>query len=248
MILGTSSAYWPQSGIISLEEIFSMKVFLIAVMLLFYVGIGLAYEQPKYDIVNKYNGFELRRYAPYNVAETVVSGNFDEVGNEAFRILFRYISGDNLKKIEIPMTAPVNQSEVMKSGEKIEMTAPVVQAPQENNQDTYLFSFVMPSKYTLETLPVPKDPRIRLRQVKSRLLAARAYSGTWSEKRYRQNEAELLKALRAAGLTAVGKPIFARYNSPFTLWFLRRNEVLVEVKVEEDAQQGATAGTENNGL
>ena len=214
-----------------------MRVFLLAVMFLFYGGMVLAYEQPKYDIVKRYNDFELRHYAPYIVAETVVRGNFDEVGNEAFRILFRYISVDNLKKIEIPMTAPVNQSQVIKSGEKIEMTAPVVQAPQDNNQDSYVFSFVMPSKYTMETLPVPKDPRIRLRQVKARLLAARTYSGTWSEKRYKQNEAALLLAVKAAVLTAVGKPIFARYNSPFTLWFLRRNEVLVEVKEEGDAHK-----------
>lgn len=218
-----------------------MKVFLIAAMLSFCGGLALAYEQPKYDIVKKYNGFELRRYAPCIVAETVVSGNFEEVGNEAFRILVRYISGDNQKKIEIPMTAPVNQSPMTKSGEKIEMTAPVVQAPQGKDQDTYLFSFVMPSKYTLETLPEPKDSRIRLRQVKARLLAARAYSGTWSERRYRQNEAALLKAVKASGLTVVGEPIFARYNSPFTLWFLRRNEVLVEVK-EVDVPQGATGG------
>jgi hypothetical protein len=209
-----------------------MKSFLIIVLFLFYGGMAMAYEQPKYDIVQKYSGFELRRYAPYIVAETVVSGTFDEVGNEAFRILFKYISGSNLKKTEIPMTAPVNQSPVVSSGEKIEMTAPVVQTPQGKNKDTYVISFVMPSKYTLETLPVPEDQRIRVRQVNARLLAARTYSGTWSEKRYKQNEAVLLEAVKAEGFTTVGEPIFARYNSPFTLWFLRRNEVLVEVEDE----------------
>jgi len=196
----------------------------------------LAYEQPNYDIVRKYDGFELRQYAPYIVAETLVSGDFDKVGNEAFRILVRYISGNNRKKIEIPMTAPVNQSPEMNAGEKIKMTAPVVQAPQGRNQGSYVFSFIMPSQYRLETLPEPEDPRIKLRQVKARLLAARTYSGTWSERRYRENEAALLEAAKAAGLTAVGEPIFARYNSPFTLWFLRRNEVLVEVAVEGDAK------------
>jgi hypothetical protein len=124
----------------------------------------------------------------------------------------------------------------MKSGEKIQMTAPVVQAPQGKDQGSYIFSFIMPSKYTLETLPEPEDPRIKLRQVKAKLLAARTYSGTWSEQRYRDNEAALLEAVKAAGLTAVGEPIFARYNSPFTLWFLRRNEVLLEVNAERDAR------------
>lgn len=213
-----------------------MKLFLVAFMLLFAVGAAYAYEQPKYEIVKKYDGFELRRYAPCIVAETVVSGEFDDAGNKAFRILFKYISGDNLKKTEIPMTAPVNQSPVTETGEKIEMTAPVEQAPHGKDADTYVFSFVMPSKYTMETLPNPADPRVKLRQVKSRLLAALTYSGTWAENRYRQHEAALLKAVKNAGFVTIGEPIFARYNSPFTLWFLRRNEVLVEVEQGIDAK------------
>ena len=213
-----------------------MKLFFAAFMLLFAVGAAFGYEQPKYEIVKIYDGFELRRYSPYIVAETVVSGKFDDAGNEAFRILFKYISGDNQKKTEIPMTAPVNQSSVTKTGEKIEMTAPVEQTPHRKIADTYVFSFVMPSKYTMETLPSPADPRVKLRQVKSRLLAALTYSGTWSEKRYRQNEAALLEVVINAGFVTVGEPIFARYNSPFTLWFLRKNEVLVEVKEGTDAK------------
>ena len=134
------------------------------------------------------------------------------------------------------MTAPVNQSSATETGEKIEMTAPVEQAPHGKDTDTYVFSFIMPSKYTLETLPSPVDPRVTLRQVKSRLLAALTYSGTWSEKRYRQHEAALLEAVKNAGLITIGESIFARYNSPFTLWFLRRNEVLVEVEEGIDAK------------
>ena len=96
-----------------------MKFYFIVFMLLFSGETAFAYEQPKYEIVKIYDGFELRRYAPYIVAETVVSGKFDDAGNKAFRILFKYISGDNLKKTEIPMTAPVKQSPVKESGEKI---------------------------------------------------------------------------------------------------------------------------------
>ena len=134
------------------------------------------------------------------------------------------------------MTAPVKQSPIRESGEKIEMTAPVEQAPHGKNADTYVFSFVMPSKYTMENLPSPVDSRVKLRQVKSRLLAALTYSGTWSEKNYRQHEAALLEAVKSAGFVTVGEPIFARYNSPFTLWFLRKNEVLVEVAEGTDAK------------
>jgi hypothetical protein len=213
-----------------------MKAFHSILLILIFGGTALAYEEPKYDVVETYEDFELRMYASYIVAETVVSGDFDEVGDQAFRILFDYISGDNRKKLEIQMTAPVNQSPVANSGEKIAMTAPVVQTPQAKGKDAYTFSFIMPSKYTLDTLPEPGDPRIRLRQVQGRLMAVRAYPGTWSEKRYRKQESALLEDVRAAGLTAVGEPIFARYNSPFSLWFLRRNEVLVEVKEERTSK------------
>lgn len=209
-----------------------MKAFLAAAVLVFFGGSVLAIEQPKFDLVKKYEGFELRRYAPYIVAETVIPGDFDKVGDEAFQILFGYISGKNRKETKISMTAPVSQSKAMESGEKISMTAPVVQTPEGQKKGTYAISFIMPSKYTLDTLPRPEDSRIRLRQVKSRLVAARTYSGTWSEKRYRKNEAALLRDAEAAGLTVIGEPVFARYNSPFTLWFMRRNEVLVEVKAE----------------
>ena len=220
-----------------------MTAILALIVLLSYGGSALAYEQPEYNIVRKYEDFELRRYAPYIIAETVVAGEFDKVGNEAFRILAGYISGKNRKQAKIPMTAPVGQTSVKTSGEKIAMTIPVVQTPHEKTYGAYVFSFVMPSKYTLDTLPQPEDSRIRLRQVNARLLAARSYSGTWSEKRYKDNEAKLLKAVQAAGLSAVGEPVFARYNSPFTLWFLRRNEVLVEIAAELDTQPGAAADT-----
>lgn len=201
----------------------------------------MAYEQPRYDVVRNYEAFELRRYTPYIVAEVAVSGDFEEVGKEAFGILAGYISGDNRGKEKIPMTAPVNQSPMIESGQKIAMTAPKIQTPQTRNQHTYLFSFVMPSKYTLGTLPHPANPRVSLRQVEGGLMAARTYSGTWSQDRYRKNEAALLRAVEAAGLMPVGAPVFARYNSPFALWFLRRNEVLVQIKAE-DAHQLDAAG------
>ena len=218
-----------------------MTAMLTLFVLLSYGGSALAYEQPEYNVVGKYEDFELRRYAPYIVAETVVAGEFDKVGNEAFKILADYISGKNRKQTKISMTAPVGQTSVKTTGEKIAMTIPVVQTPHEKTRGAYAFSFVMPSKYTLETLPQPEDSRVSLRQVDARLLAARSYSGTWSEERYKDNEAKLLKAVQAAGLSAVGEPIFARYNAPFTLWFLRRNEVLVEIAAGQDIQPGAAA-------
>ncbi len=207
-----------------------MKIAFVLVFLTLSLGTAMAYEEPNYDLIAQYPEFELRQYAPYVVAETVVTGDFKEVGNKAFRILFAYISGQNRSGTDIPMTAPVSQKPSEDGGLKIAMTAPVVQSPRPGDNETYVFSFIMPSSFTMETLPDPLDPRISLRAVDGKRVAARSYSGSWSEKRYRDNETRLLEAIAAEGLVKIGQPQFARYDSPFTLWFLRRNEVLVEIQ------------------
>jgi hypothetical protein len=189
---------------------------------------AMALEQPDYRLVETYPEFELRRYLPYLVAETEVSGDFEKVGNQAFRILADYIFGNNRAGEKMEMTAPVNQRPA--EGEKIEMTAPVTQEPREQDPGTYVVSFVMPARYTLDSLPEPVDPRDRLREVPARLMAAHRYTGRWSEGNYREHEAALLKAVQAAGLRPVSAPVYARYNSPFSIPWLRRNEVLVEVR------------------
>jgi hypothetical protein len=192
---------------------------------------AVAIEEPKYEVVKTYPGFELRRYAPFLVAETEVTGAFDVVGSQAFRILAGYIFGNNRAQEKMEMTAPVNQRSAAGDSEKMEMTAPVTQRPKGGaNADTFVLSFVMPSRYTLDTLPEPLDQRIRLREEPAKLMAVRRYTGRWTQSNYRESESLLLTAVRKAGLTPVAAPIYARYNSPFSLWFLRRNEVMVEVE------------------
>ena len=207
-----------------------MKILSAFLTLLLSLGTAMAYEEPEYELVAQYPDFELRQYKPYIVAETVVTGSFREVGNEGFRILFAYISGENRNGIEIPMTAPVEQKPVKDAGIKIAMTAPVIQSPSPDDNDTSTISFVMPSSFTMETLPEPLDPRVTLRKVGGKRVAARFYKGSWSEKRYQDNETRLLQALEDGGLTISGQPVFAGYNSPVTPWFLRRNEVLVGIR------------------
>lgn len=195
---------------------------------------AVAIEEPKYEVVKTYPGFELRRYAPYVVAETEVTGDFDEVGNKAFRILADYIFGNNRAQAKIEMTAPVNQRPAAADSEKIGMTAPVMQRPKdETDADIFVLSFVMPSRYRLETLPEPADPRVRLREEPAKLMAVRRYSGRWTQANYSENEVLLLGAVDKAGLRPAAAPVYARYNSPFSLWFLRRNEVMVEVEASE---------------
>jgi len=206
----------------------------IGAMLLLAGANAVAIEEPKYEVVKTYPDFELRRYAPYLVAETEVTGDFDEVGNEAFRILAAYIFGENRAQEKMEMTAPVNQRPAAGDGEKMAMTAPVTQRPKAGaDADTYVLSFVMPSRYTLDTIPEPLSPEVNLREEPAKLVAVLGYSGRWTEANYREHESQLLAAVERAGLTPVGAPVYARYNSPFSLWFLRRNEVMVEVEASQ---------------
>jgi effector-binding domain-containing protein len=183
----------------------------------------MATEEPQYQVLERSGDFELRQYQPYIEAETLVEGAFSEVGNVGFRRLFDYIQGKNRKKQGIPMTAPVTQEA---ASEKIPMTAPV---GQEKAAGKWRITFVMPSSYTMSTLPEPLDPRVTLVEVPGRLLAVHRYSGTWDKERYEAKERELREFIKEKGLTVVGEPLWARYNPPFMPWFLRRNEVMIPV-------------------
>ncbi len=185
---------------------------------------AIAVEKAKYAVLEKEDDFEIRQYDPQIVAETFVAGNLEEVGNEGFRRLYAYISGDNQKKQSISMTAPVGQET---SSEKIAMTAPV---SQEKKDDRWRITFLMPAEYTREMLPEPDDERVILAEEPGRLMAAVKYSGTWSEEGYRKNKALLEEYIRTRGLTKAGAAVWARYDPPFMPWFLRRNEVLIPVE------------------
>ena len=178
-------------------------------------------EEPNYEVIKRYPKFELRKYKPHLVAEVRVDGGFEKAGNKAFKLLAGYIFGKN-------------QSVTMKSAgnEKMKMTAPVnmISDPKEDN--AYYVQFFMPSKYTRDTLPIPNDKRVKIQTVDGGLIAALKYSGTWAHRRYLRKEAQLLKELEKEGYSASGEPVFARYNSPFSLWFMRRNEVLIPVNTK----------------
>ncbi len=185
---------------------------------------ALAIETAKYIVLEKKDDFEIRQYDPQIVAETYVEGDLEAVGDEGFRRLYGYISGDNQKKKSISMTAPVAQET---DSEKISMTAPV---GQEKKDKRWRITFLMPADYTLETLPVPEDPRVKLVQDPGRLMAAIRYSGTWSQAGYEKNKALLEEFIEKRGLIKAGEPVWARYDPPFMPWFLRRNEVLIPIE------------------
>ena len=185
---------------------------------------AMAIEKAKYTVVEKKDEFEIRQYDSQIVAETYVEGALEDVGNEGFRRLYGYISGDNTKKESISMTAPVGQEA---ESEKIAMTAPV---GQEKRDDRWRITFLMPAEYSLETLPEPTDPKVKVVQDPGRLMAAIRYSGTWSEEGYEENKALLEDYIQKRGLVKAGEAIWARYDPPFMPWFLRRNEVLIPIE------------------
>ena len=191
-------------------------------------GNAMAIEEPRYEVLASTDDYEVRRYDSYIIAETDVEGTYKTAGNKAFRILAGYIFGDNQASEKMAMTAPVG-SRPADDSVKMKMTAPVTSAPGEDKAGSYTYSFVMENKYSLETLPVPNDPRVRLRVLPERTVAVHRYSGTWGEDNYLEHERLLLDALAADGVSTRGVPVSARYNAPFTPWFMRRNEVMIEV-------------------
>ena len=180
----------------------------------------MATESPKYEVLMKYEGFEVRKYGSYVVAETEVDGERGDAGNAAFGLLAGYIFGGNIASSKIAMTAPVTQAQ------KVEMTSPVTQTQSGAH---WKVQFSMPSKWTLETLPKPTDSRVTLRVVPERVVAVMRYSGTWSEANYQEHLTALKEGLTREGLTSSGEPTWARYDPPWTPWFLRKNEVQLEL-------------------
>ncbi len=200
-------------------------------------GPTMAIEEPAFTVVESAGRIEVRDYAPFIVAETEVEGDLSTASNRGFRAIAGYIFGANRSTRgadgaeRIAMTAPVTAEP---ASEKIAMTAPVTVEPQDAGAADALaqarrwrIHFVMPRQYTMATLPRPLDPAVTLREVPGGRWAVLVFSGLAGESKVRDNTAELLAWVAARGLQPAGAPQLARYDPPWTLPFLRRNEVLV---------------------
>jgi hypothetical protein len=204
------------------------RLSLLGLVVLAAVGIPAAMatsvKEPAYTVDSRVEGMELRTYAPMIRAETVVRGTYEEAVNSGFRILANYIFGANTSKSKIAMTAPVAAQP--SGGEKIAMTAPVGAAATDAG---WRVSFVMPAEYRMETLPQPLDPRIELHSVPAQRVAALSFSGRAQEKEVAAQREKLEALLAGACLQPAGDMVVAQYDPPWTLPFLRRNEILVTV-------------------
>ena len=168
-------------------------------------------EQAKYEVVRKIGEIEIRRYP------SLVIARVDGYGDSGFNLLFRFITGNNQQKSDIAMTAPV-------VSEQIAMTAPVL-------SETGSIAFIMPEGFTLEATPEPLDERVKIAEIPERTVAALRFSGRWSDSVFKKKSEDLLVEIKNAGLKTSGQVFSMRYNGPYTPWFLRRNEVAVQVEL-----------------
>lgn len=191
-------------------------------------------EQQPYDVLRKHDDFEVRRYPTHFVAQVDVDGTFDSAGSTAFSLLFGYITGDNQSSSSMQMTAPVVRQPA--PSESIAMTAPVTQT--QTDEGSFVVAFVLPEAMTLDSAPIPSNPKVRVREVPERLAAALVYSGRDSAKAYDKHLHDLLGHLKAAGLEPDGPPMSARFDAPNKPGFLRRNEVVQPVVRPDGTERG----------
>ena len=180
-------------------------------------------EEPAYQVTSTHAGFEVRQYGPRIVAQVRIVGDAREASSAGFRVLAAYIFGGNRAKSSIAMTAPVGQQ---RAGQRIAMTAP---APQQRDGEEWLVTFTMPSTFTLATLPEPVDSRVELREIPGQRIAVWRFSGAPSAKVIEARKRELVDRVVGEGLTPVGAVDYARYDAPWVLPPLRRNELWVEL-------------------
>lgn len=199
----------------------------------------MAIEEPKYEVLLSDGPYEIRQYAPTLIAETTVDGDMDEASNKGFRLIADFIFGNNQAASstvseKIAMTAPVT---VEPQSAKISMTAPVTVEPQSEGSDMqsakqWRVNFVMPSRYTLSTIPKPKNSAVTLKEIPSKHVVVLTYSGFNTVSRVQAKVEETLDWARKRNLKIMGTPQLSRYDPPWTLPMFKRNEIMLEISAQ----------------
>lgn len=185
-------------------------------------------EEPAHTIILEDGKRQIRQYAPKIVAEVEVSGSQSRASNAGFRTLADFIFGNNTAKTEIAMTAPVTQT----ASEEIAMTAPVTQT--QAGEDRWTVGFVMPSKWTMETLPTPNNPDVKIRQIAPEMLAVIRFNGRGRAAKQARKQAELEAWIAEQNYQITGPATAAFYDPPWTLPPFRRNEVMIPVTPKDE--------------
>lgn len=180
-------------------------------------------ETPDYEMIESQANIEIRQYKPMIIAEVQMDGKRKDAIADGFRLLADYIFGNNAIEQNIAMTAPVQQQK----STKIAMTAPV---QQQSIGDAWQISFVMPAQYNMQTLPKPADDRVTLTEIPAKQFVAIRFSGLNSDDNLKEHEQKLMEYVKANNLSITGSPKYAFYDVPWTLPFMRRNEVMIGVE------------------
>jgi hypothetical protein len=191
----------------------------------------MATEEPKFSIIEKSEPFELRAYAPQLVAEVKVEGDLDTASSQGFRLIAAFIFGQNQVSEKIAMTVPVGIETSQST--KIAMTVPVgIEASKDSVKgvNQWVFSFVMPSEYTMTTLPKPINPLVTIRELPAQKRAAITFSGFYNDAKVLEKTKALEEWIKSKQWQTIGSPQFARYNPPWSIPFMRRNEILITVR------------------
>lgn len=204
---------------------------LVVMVLLWVIGSYLVVwkiEEPTYSVLERKDGYEIREYKPYIIAQTSVTGDYDQATREGFTLIADYIFGNNTKKESLAMTAPVLEQQTVAASEKIAMTVPVLERVSGN--ENRIIAFVLPSKYSLETLPQPNNPAVTLVEVPSRKVAALTFTWYATAERVEAKKSALREYLKRDGLSPAGVVETARYNPPLSMPLTLRNEILIPVE------------------
>lgn len=212
------------------------KVFYLTILLFsLKVPFAMATEEPSYEVMKKSDAFEIRQYQKQLIAEVTVEGSMSEASSKGFKLVADYIFGNNQKQANqserIAMTAPVI---IEAQSEKIAMTAPVVveqkQAQAQADQRQWVFYFIMPSSYRIDTLPKPNNPQIQIKEVPAKKMAVIRFSGLVNDEKLVSRTEELNAWIKTQNITPNGAPQLARYNPPWILPWWRRNEVMIPIQ------------------
>lgn len=187
------------------------------------VGIRNA-DEPSYQVLTEEGPIQIRHYPSLVVAQTEVNANYKNASGLAFQRLAGYIFGNNKKQQSITMTAPVIQQQ---QAEKLAMTAPVM---QQKSGAVWVMTFLLPQGYTLSTAPVPLDSAVLIQEIPDKKVATLRYTGSLSEQGIEEKSAELTDWLSQQHYQAISPPRSAAYDPPWTLPFLRRNEVHIDIE------------------
>lgn len=201
-------------------------------------GVRSMYEEPKYETVTVLDGdVHIRRYAPRLAAQVTVDSTANNADrNRAFGYLFDYISGENQSADKVAMTVPVEMDE-NDGGEKIAMTVPVEMNDADASTGTMTMRFFLPAEYTMETAPVPTNPRVEIVELAPETVAVRTIGGSSGDSRVRSVEQQLLEALEGTNWQPAGKPVAYYYDPPFTLPPFRKTEVVVPVQARVESRE-----------